>query len=224
MGKRGPRAGTEKRGAPTGIRFDPALKARLAEAARSSGRTFSEEVSARLDASFGTLEFRDPETKSLFALIGYAMELIAHRTGKRWFEDPWTFEHCEIATRDILSFLRPLGPPVVPDDAYALRSLVTAGLHNLIPQAKASLSETPIGLESGKEVISMIEAIAEGRENDVSWIVDAVTGAAYLTETWDQLRPIADIVKARLIALDADGQAELELRAGRSRRGPEAKQ
>ena len=70
----------------------------------------------------------------------------------------------------------------------------------------------------------MIEAIAEGRENDVSWIVDAVTGAAYLTETWDQLRPIADIVKARLIALDADGQAELELRAGRSRRGPEAKQ
>lgn len=223
MGKRGPRAGTEKRGAPTGIRFDPALKARLTEAARQSGRTFSEEVTTRLAASFSAVEFRDPQTKALLALIAYALEMNAVVIGKRWFEDPWVFRQCEASITDILSFLRPLGAPDVPDDLPVFNKLRESGLENLVPGAKLQLEELSPGSSNGKKIIWVIEAIADGRGDETIPIVDAITDGAHLDTTWDHLKILAEIVKARLIAVDADGQADVELRQRRRSRPGEKK-
>ncbi len=52
MGKRGPPG---RKGAPTTIRFEPAIRERLERAAHQANRSLSEEVTARLELSLDAL-------------------------------------------------------------------------------------------------------------------------------------------------------------------------
>lgn len=163
MGRRGPLAGTNKRGAPTGIRFDPELKARINEAKIASRRSFSEEVTARLEASFSAIEFGNPQTRNLATVLALALELERERTGFTWFENAWAWAGAKAAINAVLSLMKPSGATdVVPDDAALLVHLRLSSLGSLLPQVAEQLKDASLGENSGKAAIGRMEMIADG--------------------------------------------------------------
>ncbi len=200
MGRRGPLAGSEKRGPPTGIRFDPGLKARLTEAAKAARRSFADEVAFRLELSFGARdieqEFGDLETYALCRLVASAFRDIKRQTGGSWFQQPWSFRHAKDALKQLFSYLEPVGDAVVPDDAPLLKRMKTEGFSDeAVAQAKDQLGRFPLGAKAADMAMFLIETS----------LVNEHTHRA------EELRPIATIIKARLIAADMAGEALKEL-------------
>lgn len=191
MGKRGPLSGSEKRGAPTGIRFDPDLKARLVDAKNASGRSFSDEASARLEASFRAIQFNDPATEAFAARIALALEIVREQTGHSWFDQAFAWKHAKDAIETILDRLSPGGSTTdVPDDAPVLRALRASGLDHLVPEARAQLAKADIGKLAGLSSLALGEAAAAGR------------AAAHL----DHLNLFGDRLQARAHEFDNVGE------------------
>ncbi len=125
MGKRGPQA---TKGAPTTIRLEPALRAKLEAAAVASERSLSEEIATRLALSFNNEEGMDPEfgddeTYALCRLIASTFFTVQMEARHPWHEHAWTFEQSCAGIAELLRFFRPLGEPEVPDDALTLTNL-----------------------------------------------------------------------------------------------------
>lgn len=197
MGKRGPQAGTAKRAAPTGIRFDPELKARLEQSAKAAGHSFAEEVSARLRASYTAIDFGNPETLGLAYAIGLALEVEVEKTGFHWFQDPWAFKRATAAINEVLSYFEPGGDPdIVPTETKVLQRLRSMGIESLVEVAAEELKEHDRGRLSGTTAVAMLEAVAAGKSS-VSRLAE--------------LRPIAAVVKEMLDRLDGAGGAIKDL-------------
>ena len=196
MGKRGP---ARKVTPPTTIRLDDELKAQIEEAAKRSQRKPSEEIRARLRASFSSVEFAVPETKGLAYVIALALELEQSKTGLRWFQHPWAFRRAWFAINQALLYFRPPGDPfTVPDDAKPLRRMRSSGLERLIPEAAKELKNSRSAKISGQMAVAIFEKVAGGRR---SIAID------------DELEPIAHVVKDLLVELGNDTAALREAAA-----------
>lgn len=179
MGKRGPLAGTNKREAPTGIRFDPELRARLEAARTVSGLSFSEEVSSRLRASFGSVQSEDPVTRGLAAQIGHALDIIEERENEPWHlkERSWLFA-CH-AILEILSYYEPGGYPEVSDNHPLLIEIAERGMPEfVISEMKGELAKefiepapgdrrlgsSSVGQRAARTAIAVYEARADAAD------------------------------------------------------------
>lgn len=202
MGRRGPLAGSEKRGAPTGIRFDPALKARIAEAAAKGQRSFSEEVALRLETSFGDhdveQDFGDQDTYALCRLIASAFSEIKMNLGKAWFEHRLSFQKAAMAANEIMSYFEPTGTPLeYPDDAPLVEAMRAHSDPETFEKWRLAAADDPtLGKRSAQLAVWALERSLEGASGP----------------HFDQLKPIARVLKSRLIAAEMAGAAGLDLR------------
>ena len=72
---------------PLSIRITDALRGKLDGACKASGRSLTQEVTTRLDNSFGIMAEPDKRLRAILYLIGQ----VALFTGKEWKTDPWMF-------------------------------------------------------------------------------------------------------------------------------------
>lgn len=199
MGKRGPLAGTNKREAPTGIRFDPDLRARLEGARKVSGRSFSEEVSSRLRSSFGSVQTDDAVTQGLAAQIAHALDIIHEDENHAWHETQrcWLFA-CH-AILDVLSRFEPGGDTNVPDDHPALVPLISRGLPHFV------IAETREELES-----ELIEPGAGDRQLGRSTVGERAARIA--VAVYEARADASDLVIQKIRARDESGTALCDLK------------
>lgn len=120
MAKPGPKVGGPIKGSPKSIRFEHELAKKLEKAAALSERSFSDEVGARLDASFQSKKddraWGSRETHAFFVLMADTLSELRRDTGESWWNDPFTFEHAKRAVSVLMDAHRPVGEPVVPPD------------------------------------------------------------------------------------------------------------
>lgn len=80
--------GDEVKRSAVAVRTTPAIKARLAEAAQEAGRSVTQEIEARLEASMAYDQpERTPETIRLLGALAADIERAEKLTGKRWHRD-----------------------------------------------------------------------------------------------------------------------------------------
>jgi hypothetical protein len=122
--KRAPGGGRKPKGAvpmrsQVNVRMPDDMRARLEAAARKRGRNVSEELLARLNASFARereLE-RERATRALMHMLSAAADLPAiyakfSRLPKRpWTRDPFLFQSFRLAVAQVLDELEPPGDP-----------------------------------------------------------------------------------------------------------------
>jgi len=156
----------ERRGASMGFRPTPEIRAKLEQAAHENGRSMSQEVEARLEASFLDEEARNremggKELRALFRLLGAAAEIIEARTGKNWSEDWDTGMAVFSAWQRLLVDAMPKTPAAVQK---AIQSLAGPTEELSVPdlaQVRQLLKEHP-GTEMTDEDLQRIEEAMKG--------------------------------------------------------------
>jgi hypothetical protein len=96
---------------PLSIRITDALREKLDGACKASGRSLTQEVTRRLDDSFGIKGEPDPRVRAITYLIGQ----VTLYTGKEWRTNPWMFQAFKAAVSLILEKLAPPGEPIPPE-------------------------------------------------------------------------------------------------------------
>ena len=193
MGLRGP---TKRKGSPTGIRFEPDLKAELERSAERSGRSLSEEVSTRLKWSYGSIQFNDPLTHGFAAIIGDAFNTIAEQEGHVWHQTQRSWCQARAAVLETLTSFEPGGTAGVPDDHPALELLRAHGMSDeVLSQVRGELENTEVGKFAARLAIARCEAVADGEK----------------TAFTEMFEPIASSVKQKLDELRNSGIAFQDL-------------
>ena len=96
---------------PLSIRITDALREKLDGACKGSGRSLTQEVTKRLDDSFGIKAEPDPRLRAITYLIGQ----VTLYTGKEWRTNPWMFQAFKAAVSLILERLAPPGELIPPE-------------------------------------------------------------------------------------------------------------
>ena len=89
------------------IRMRDQIKHRLEGSAKDNGRSLSEEIESRLEQSFLVTEeiFGGRRTFILMKMLANVFQLAENVSGKRWDDDPATFENAYImATNTLQTF------------------------------------------------------------------------------------------------------------------------
>lgn len=181
------------------VRVSPTTRAALEAAADASGVSLSREIERQLMRSLdGDLErqFGNLETFALCRLIAITLKEVEQETGRPWFQHPWAFEHAQKAVAELLTYFRPVGEAVVPDDAPLLARLQAHGLTaDEIASAKEQLAAFAVGKRAASRAVFLVELSLDNE-------------AGYRA---DELKGIAALLKARLIAADMAGEAHADL-------------
>ncbi len=183
------------------VRVSPALRTRLAQAAEANGKSLSREIEHRLAYSLSDNDidrtFNDPETYAFFRLLAVVFDILKVNLGKKWHEHRFVFEEAVARTEQLFLYFEPLGERTIPVDAPMVKDLREMSS----PEDVDELLRT----EPGKlltDIVPMavwaLEANLEGAEGDIL----------------DRIRPIAAILKTKLIAADMAGVAGDELVQG----------
>jgi CelD/BcsL family acetyltransferase involved in cellulose biosynthesis len=123
MGKRGPRpkgeyGGKGGRTAVLSTRLQPDSRARLVAAAKTNGRSLSQELEHRLRRTFTEDDkavdwYGSGQTAAVVKLIGATIHSAAARVSKRgkhdWLEEQWLFDDVMDAIAHVLLWFRPGG-------------------------------------------------------------------------------------------------------------------
>jgi hypothetical protein len=96
---------------PLSIRITDTLREKLDGACKASGRSLTQEVTRRLDDSFGIKGEPDPRVRAITYLIGQ----VTLYTGKEWRTNPWMFQAFKVAVSLILEKLAPPGELISPE-------------------------------------------------------------------------------------------------------------
>jgi hypothetical protein len=110
---RPPKTTGEPRTAQFNIRARPSFRAKLAEAAQTSGRSLSEEAEARIEQSFAFDQlFGDTTAVDFMLMLGGTFALSGRRAAEldghpewsttAWRRDPWCFESAAFSVMDAL--------------------------------------------------------------------------------------------------------------------------
>jgi hypothetical protein len=124
VAKRGPKpknlkGSAPRKGPPTSIRLPPALSEAVRIEAARANRSFADEVEARLTASFDWRDnietnFGGQKSYRLFQMIAFAVRTIERDTGKRWWNDRFTFDHVKAAVDAAFEKMLPPGESEIP--------------------------------------------------------------------------------------------------------------
>jgi hypothetical protein len=96
---------------PLSIRITDALREKLDGACKGSGRSLTQEVTRRLDDSFGIKAEPDLRVRAITYLIGQ----VTLYTGREWRTNPWMFQAFKVAVSLILEKLAPPGELIPPE-------------------------------------------------------------------------------------------------------------
>lgn len=112
MGKRGPKG---NKAATLSARITVATRQRLDAAAKASGLSLSQEVERRLRLSLDDQDtFGGPVTSWMLESIAGGMTTIERHTGRKWEEDPYTFDECRSFVDAWMARFRPDGAATAP--------------------------------------------------------------------------------------------------------------
>ena len=163
----------ERRGASMGFRPTPQIRAKLEQAAHENGRSMSQEVEARLEASFLDEEARDremggKELHALFRLLGAAAEIIEARTGKICSEDWDTGMAVFSAWQRLLVDAMPKTPAAMQKTIQILAGPTEELSVPDLAQVRQLLNEHP-GTEMTDEDLQRIEEAMKTSDQDSRW-------------------------------------------------------
>ncbi len=210
----------ERRGASMGFRPTPQIRAKLEQAAHENGRSMSQEVEARLEASFLDEEARNremggKELQALFRLLGAAAEIIEARTGRNWSEDWETGIAVFSAWQRLLVDAMPKTPAAVQKTIQDFPG-VTETLSDPDLVLVQKLIEGHPGAEMTDEYLQSFEAAtrAAGKlsaeELQVGKNIDA-TAKENLLAGWAAMGNIADLIRRSRMAENIGREAVLGL-------------
>lgn len=162
MGKRGPQPKGEYgrkigRTAVFSTRLQPDSRARLVLAAKSSGRSLSQELEHRLRRTFteddAVVEFYGNEqTAAVVKLIGATIQSAAARVSRRgkhnWLEEQWLFDDVMAAVRHVLLWFRPGGDSGLREITFGSG---TAQADQLIDEIRTADPALPIMARSTRQ-------------------------------------------------------------------------
>jgi hypothetical protein len=108
MGKRRGRPVTVGRAATFSMRLRPDLRQKLEESAAADGTSLTEQIERRIAQSFeGTAVDR-----AALRVIAELMRQLDGMTGRRWADDPWSFDQLAAGIAHLLRQWRPEGEAV----------------------------------------------------------------------------------------------------------------
>jgi hypothetical protein len=124
MGKRGRQSRGEyaSKGATLSARITKGTRERLDAASKAGGLSLSQEVESRLRASLDEEDLLGgPVTTWMLSSVAKSIGDIEGRTGRRWYDDPYTFDECRTFIIDWMDHhLRPEGKAVPPQQTGRL--------------------------------------------------------------------------------------------------------
>jgi hypothetical protein len=124
------------------FRLSTELLDKLQAAAKAAGHATSQEITHRLEDSFGANlaaedRFGGVHTYALCRLVSAALGELRNQTGHGWHSDRFTFDHAVKAVNEILSYFPPAGDPEVPDDLPMAQRLRDLGLDTAAVEEQA---------------------------------------------------------------------------------------
>jgi hypothetical protein len=118
---RPPKDDETRKSAQLSVRIPAALRERLDAARRKSetDRSLSQEIEMRLRLSFEMDariqdRFGGPTNYWLFHTMASLVRIIENQTGRRWWEDPYTFQQVKSCVEAIFRHLTPTGRVAIP--------------------------------------------------------------------------------------------------------------
>jgi hypothetical protein len=164
--------------ATLGIRASPELKLRLLAAGERNDRSLSAESEVRLEISFAIEETLDAaldlvfdrDVAALVLLLGKTVRetadltgFFAANSGRKWLDDPYTFEHVVQAIAEVLESLRPEGeitPPILQVGGDALKLMtgpvLARGLLDQLPGDQPPVWAVKIRERFGNAILERI--------------------------------------------------------------------
>ena len=118
---------------PLSIRITDALREKLDGACKRSGRSLTQEVTKRLNDSFGIRTERDP----FLGAIQYLIDQAAVFTGKELKTNPWMFQAFRATVSSLLERLVPEGELMPPERVKQLGAKIgipSDQLENMTPE------------------------------------------------------------------------------------------
>jgi hypothetical protein len=189
---RPPKSKEDKKPAPIGVRFPPALLDRLRESAKAAGRPLSWEIEKRLTDSFYAerpTRVGDEPTKALLDGVAILLDWIQGRTGGRpWYKDPLSYKRSIQAINDFLGYFRPSGAFAVPENDPLYQSLRAQGKSK--KAAAAAILELPIGETESRYLLSELERVASGDLFESEIDPTALPQARRIREVGESLRAL----------------------------------
>ena len=113
-------------GAVMSLRMPQDVHDKVAQAAKVSGRSLSQELLARANASFESkrVQSRDPALRAFSFLFFELAERICGNLGSDWRFDPWVFEAFRLALPKLLDHFRPRGEMKLPEFWEVIRRAI----------------------------------------------------------------------------------------------------
>lgn len=126
MGRRGPKPGKDRKygskGATLSARITVATRQRLEAAAKANKLSLSQELEARLVATFEQDVPGYATNRSLLTLLRKAVDRADEFTGQHWLRDPYTFDLMAKILALLIHAFRPAGDARLPVTAEPVRS------------------------------------------------------------------------------------------------------
>src|SRR5215831_11735233 len=183
---RAPGAGRKPRGEFHGktamltTRITPGTRAALDRAVQKSGRSLSQEVERRLDASFAKERNRTPDVLALAEAVSQVTEKVQQATAKNWREDAFTGEAIRHGIDFLIRHFAARGTAVIPPSVEkAADEAAARGL----PVNERDRSPAGVGESATGEVITLIEIFW-------GWNTQRVAMSDELYRYWQLLREL----------------------------------
>jgi predicted transcriptional regulator len=158
--KRAPGAGRKPRGEFKGksatltTRITPGTRAAMERAAQKSGRSLSQEVECRLDASLAKEHNRTPDVLALAEAVSQVTEKVQQATAKNWREDAFTGEAIRHGIDFLIRHFAARGTAVIPPSVEKAAEEAAA---RRLPVNERDRSPAGVGESATGKVITLIE-------------------------------------------------------------------
>ena len=165
---------------PLSIRITDALREKLDDAYKESGRSLTQEVTRRLNDSFAIKVEPDPFLRAITYLIGQATLFI----GKEWKTNPWMFQAFREVVSLLLERVAPPGELTPPETAKQIGAKM-----GVPPDRLASMTPEGYGFAiSGYDLDSADDDARTANGNELSFRFLGVCHAAGSQSPWRPIR------------------------------------
>lgn len=192
------------------MRVTPALQSILSDAAKQDGRTVSDEIARRLEASFDDDllpdRFGGRTTWALLELIAAALSQLREDTGECWHRDPFSFDHALKAVAEVLGYFRPPGEPDIPEDHAVLQEMRAQFEVDNVPakqrasaerKLRAQLRTYPFGVMAARMAVFRVEVATPQADTAVADIFQRIKREVGMQLAASGRSPQADLIGRR---------------------------
>ena len=167
-----PKAESERKSKPIGLRFPPGMLEQIERSQKASGaRSLSEEIARRVELSY-TEDVRSVErmggtkTHAFVFAIAETLAYLRELTGHAWCDDPFTFQQAQQAILRLLDRVKPEGSdgPTEPQDDLPLLQHLKG--HEAMAYGRKKIAAQPLGRFAADNVLAVLDRADKGFLSD----------------------------------------------------------